>query len=50
MSTSAQDYEFGDNMKSKVTETGKDTSYTVNETELKTDEEGLGNHRVVGPK
>ena len=50
MSTPAQDYECGDNVKSKVTETGKDTSYTVNETVLKTDEEDPGNHRVVGPK
>jgi len=44
MSTPAQVYEFGDHtmMKSKVTETGKKkTSYGVNETELKKDEEDL---------
>ena len=37
-------------MKSKVTETGKDTSCSVNETGLKTDAEDLGNNRVAGPK
>ena len=37
-------------MKSKVTDTGKDTSSTVNETGLNTDAEDLGNNRVVGPK
>jgi hypothetical protein len=46
----AQDFEFGDNIKSKVTDTGKDTADTANETELKADEKDLGNHRVVGPK
>ena len=37
-------------MKSKVTETGKDTSCNVNETGLKKDAEDLGNNRVAGPK
>ena len=50
MSTPAQDYQLGDHMKSKVTETGKDTSSTVNETGLNTDAEDLGNNRVTSPK
>ena len=50
MSTPAQDYELGDHMKSKGTQTGKDTSCNVNETGLKTDAEDLGNNRVAGPK
>ena len=37
-------------MKSKVTETGTETSCNVNETGLKTDAEDLGNNRVAGPK
>ena len=36
-------------MKGEVTETRKCTSHTVNGTGLKTDEEGLGDHHVVGP-